>query len=87
MWILLYLLSGCYLNRFVDWKWACKTNTLGWEQCDVIKRKEMKEKAMRRKQMDKDQFDEKKMNLSLKEFEDEKENDERYMNIERFLST
>ncbi len=42
---LISLLSGCFLNGFVDWKWACKTNTLGWEQCDVMKRKEMKEKA------------------------------------------
>jgi hypothetical protein len=33
------------MNKFVDWSWACKTNTLGWEQCDVIKREEMKKKA------------------------------------------
>lgn len=44
----------------------------------------MKEKALRRKQMEKDQFDDKKMNLSLKEFENEPENDERYLNIEKF---
>lgn len=46
--------------------------------------KEMKEKALKRKQQEKD-FNEKKMNLSLKELEDEKENDERHMNIERFI--
>jgi hypothetical protein len=45
--------------------------------------KEMKERAMRRKQIEKDQFDDKKMNLSLKDFENEKENDERYINAER----
>lgn len=38
---------------------------------------------MRRKQMEKDQFADKKMNLSLKDFENEKENDERYFNAER----
>lgn len=20
----------------VDWDWVCRTNTLGWEQCDVL---------------------------------------------------
>ena len=65
---------------------AAEQTESAWER-GLRHAKEMKEKAMRRKQMDKDQFDEKKMNLSLKEFEDEKENDERYMNIERFLST
>ena len=45
--------------------------------------KEMKERAMRRKQIEKDQFDDKKMNLSLKDYENEKENDERYINTER----
>ena len=45
--------------------------------------KEMRERAQRRKQMEKDQFDEKKMNLSLKDFENEKENDERYVNVEK----
>lgn len=38
---------------------------------------------MRRKQMEKDQFDDKKMNLSLKDFENE--NDERYINAERYV--
>jgi len=42
----------------------------------------MKEKALRRKQTEGDQFADKKMNLSLKEFENEKENDERYVNVE-----
>lgn len=46
--------------------------------------KEMKERAKRRKQMEKDQFDDKKMNLSLKDFENEKDNDERYINAERY---
>jgi nuclear protein NHN1 len=45
--------------------------------------KEMKEKALKRKQIEKEEFDDKKMNLSLKEFEDEKENDERHLNIEK----
>lgn len=43
--------------------------------------REMKEKAKQRKLAEKDQFDDKKMNLSLKEFELEKENDERYFNV------
>ena len=30
--------SGCYFNSWVDWSWVCKTNTLGWEQCDVIEK-------------------------------------------------
>ena len=46
--------------------------------------KEMKEKALRRKQTEGEQFADKKMNLSLKEFENEKENDERYVNVERY---
>lgn len=54
-----------------------------WER-GLRQAKEMKEKALRRKQMEKEQFEEKKMNLSLKEFENEKENDERYVNVERF---
>ena len=43
--------------------------------------KEMKEKALKRKEIEKEDFFEKKMNLSLKEFENE--NDERYLNIEK----
>lgn len=43
--------------------------------------REMKEKAKLRKLAEKDQFDDKKMNLSLKEFENEKENDERYFSV------
>merc|ERR1712179_451619 len=27
---------GCPLNRLVNWNWVCRTNTLGWEQCDVF---------------------------------------------------
>lgn len=48
--------------------------------------KEMKEKALRRKQNEGEQFADKKMNLSLKEFETEKENDERYVNVERMAT-
>ena len=58
-----------------------KTET-AWER-GLRHAKEMKEKALKRKQMEKDQFDDKKMNLSLKEFENEKENDERYINAEK----
>lgn len=57
-----------------------KTET-AWERA-LRQAKEMKEKAMKRKQAEKDQFDDKKMNLSLKDFENEKENDERYVNVE-----
>jgi hypothetical protein len=42
----------------------------------------MKEKAMKRKQAEKEQFNDKQMNLSLKEFEQDDEMDERYLNIE-----
>lgn len=42
----------------------------------------MKEKALQRKQAEKD-FQEKKMNLSLKDIEDEKENDEQHIYVER----
>ena len=45
--------------------------------------KEMKEKALKRKQAEAQDFDDKKMNLSLKDIEDEKENYERHVNIER----
>lgn len=58
-----------------------KTET-AWER-GLRHAKEMKEKALRRKQMEKDQFEDKKMNLSLKEFENEDDNDERYMNVEK----
>lgn len=58
-----------------------KTET-AWER-GLRHAKEMKEKALRRKQMEKDQFEDKKMNLSLKEFETEDDNDERYMNVEK----
>ncbi|XP_059095729.1 uncharacterized protein LOC131890406 isoform X3 [Tigriopus californicus] len=27
---------GCYLNSLVDWNWVCRTNTLGWEQCEIM---------------------------------------------------
>ena len=56
-------------------------NESAWERA-LRQAKEMKEKAKQRKQADKDEFMDKKMNLSLKEFENEKENDERYLNIE-----
>jgi hypothetical protein len=45
--------------------------------------KEMKEKALKRKQAEAKEFDDKKMNISLKDIEDEKENYERHVNIER----
>ena len=45
--------------------------------------REMKEKAKARKLLEKETFEDKKMNLSLKEFENEKENDERYFNVEK----
>lgn len=57
-----------------------KTET-DWERA-LRQAKEMKEKAKQRKQIEKDQFDDKKKNLSLKDFENEKENDERYFNVE-----
>ena len=43
----------------------------------------MKTKAQKRKIIEKDDFYDKKMNLSLKEYEIEKENDERYINVEK----
>lgn len=52
-----------------------------WERA-LRQAKEMKEKSTKRKQLEKDQFNDKKMNLSLKDFENEKENDERYVNVE-----
>lgn len=52
-----------------------------WERA-LRQAKQMKEKAKQRKQIEKDQFDDKKKNLSLKDFENEKENDERYVNVE-----
>ncbi len=60
---------------------SLKTET-AWER-GLRHAKEMKEKALQRKLVEKDQFDDKKMNLSLKEIENEKENDERYFNIEK----
>jgi hypothetical protein len=33
---------GCYLNGVVNWCLVCRTNTLGWEQCDVDKQNEVK---------------------------------------------
>jgi hypothetical protein len=30
----------------VNWEWACKTNTLGWEQCDVMKKKKANKPAV-----------------------------------------
>ena len=35
--LIFVLLPGCYLNTFVNWKWVCRTNTLGWEQCDLMR--------------------------------------------------
>ena len=35
--LIFVLLLGCYLNTFVNWQWVCRTNTLGWEQCDLMR--------------------------------------------------
>ena len=60
-------------------------NETAWEKA-LRHAKEMKEKAKQRKLAEqKDDFLDKKMNLSLKEFENEKENDERYLNIEKWI--
>lgn len=59
-----------------------ETNETAWER-GLRQAKEMRDKANKRKLMDKEDFLDKKMNLSLKEFEIERENDERYINIER----
>ena len=32
----MFLLIGCTLNKLVNWRLVCRTNTLGWEQCDVL---------------------------------------------------
>lgn len=61
---------------------APRASESAWER-GLRHAKEMKEKALKRKQKEKDEFMDKKMNLSLKEFENEKENDERYINVER----
>lgn len=55
-----------------------------WER-GLRQAREMKEKARLRKLAAKEagSFKDKQMNLSLKEFEDEVENDERYMNVEK----
>lgn len=31
------VLTGCYFNTLVNWQWVCRTNTLGWEQCDLMR--------------------------------------------------
>lgn len=56
-----------------------------WER-GLRQAREMKEKARLRKLAAKEagSFKDKQMNLSLKEFEDEVENDERYMNVEKY---
>ena len=54
-----------------------------WER-GVRQAREMKERARLRKLAEKDTFREKQMNLSLREFEEEGENDERYMNVEKY---
>ncbi len=33
--VMSFCISGCYLNSWVNWDLVCRTNTLGWEQCDV----------------------------------------------------
>ena len=32
----IFLFIGCTLNKLVNWKLVCRTNTLGWEQCGVL---------------------------------------------------
>jgi len=59
---------------------AAAVTESAWER-GLRHAREMKEKAKQRKLAEKDQFDDKKMNLSLKEFENETENDERYFNV------
>jgi hypothetical protein len=59
-----------------------ETNESAWER-GLRHAKEMRDKAKQRKLTDKEDFLDKKMNLSLKEFEIERENDERYINIEK----
>ncbi len=34
------LFAGCFLNQFVPWGAVCKTNTLRWRQCEVLKQQE-----------------------------------------------
>jgi hypothetical protein len=61
---------------------AILNNESAWER-GLKNAKEMKNKAQKRKLIEKDDFYDKKMNLSLKEYEIEKENDERYINVEK----
>jgi nuclear protein NHN1 len=69
--------------RDLDRAPAPPVNETAWEKA-LRQAREMKEKAKLRKQAEqKEDFLDKKMNLSLKEFENEKENDERYLNIEK----
>ena len=35
------IITGCYFNTWVNWKWVCKSNTMGWEQCDLMKPEEI----------------------------------------------
>ncbi len=70
-------------SKDLDHAPAVPQNESAWEKA-LRQAKEMKERAKLRKQAEqKEDFLDKKMNLSLKEFENEKENDERYLNIEK----
>jgi hypothetical protein len=70
-------------SKDLDHAPAAPQNETAWEKA-LRQAKEMKERAKLRKQAEqKEEFLDKKMNLSLKEFENEKENDERYLNIEK----
>ena len=44
--IIFFILSGCPLNKLIDWKWVCRTNTLGWEQCDVLENAKRKRQQL-----------------------------------------
>ena len=50
-----YSFLGCFFNRFVDWRWACKTNTLGWEQCDVMKREKMNQDEAKKEKKEREE--------------------------------
>ena len=41
------------MNKWVPWEIVCRTNTLGWEQCDVLKEEKLKEKfGIQKKKLD-----------------------------------
>ena len=41
------------MNKWVPWEIVCRTNTLGWQQCDVLKEEKLKEKfGIQKKKLD-----------------------------------